>query len=147
MHAGIQVHWIWHTHYLVDFIKLFHLKSRSILMSSNNEAANKETFDENGWMRTGDIGYYDEDGFIFIVDRMKELIKVTMLMWLVAKNHLYYRHQKTHCPHKIVSGERSSSCPCRVGGCSTRARWSQRCCCEYCFQIYLVSPSRSSELS
>jgi len=43
---------------------------------SNNEAANKETFDENGWMRTGDIGYYDEDGFIFIVDRMKELIKV-----------------------------------------------------------------------
>ena len=63
-------------------------------MSSNNEAANKETFDENGWMRTGDIGYYDEDGFIFIVDRMKELIKVTMLMSLVAKNHLYYRHQK-----------------------------------------------------
>jgi len=43
---------------------------------SNNEAANKETFDEAGWMRTGDIGYYDEDGFIFIVDRMKELIKV-----------------------------------------------------------------------
>ena len=83
-----------HTHYLVDFIKLFHLKSRAILMSSNNEAANKETFDENGWMRTGDIGYYDEDGFIFIVDRMKELIKVTMLMRLVAKNPLYYRHQK-----------------------------------------------------
>jgi len=43
---------------------------------SNNEAANKETFDEEGWMRTGDIGYYDDDGFIFIVDRMKELIKV-----------------------------------------------------------------------
>merc|ERR1712037_514917 len=43
---------------------------------SNNEAANKETFDDAGWMRTGDIGYYDQDGFIFTVDRMKELIKV-----------------------------------------------------------------------
>ena len=52
----------------------------SIVIPSNNEAANKETFDKSGWMRTGDIGYYDNDGFIFIVDRMKELIKVTMLM-------------------------------------------------------------------
>ena len=66
-------------------------------MSSNNEAANKETFDENGWMRTGDIGYYDEDGFIFIVDRMKELIKVTMLMRLVAKNlYLFIIDIKKH---------------------------------------------------
>ncbi|KAL4712181.1 hypothetical protein ACJJTC_011042 [Scirpophaga incertulas] len=34
-----------------------------------------EDFDEEGFFRTGDIAYYDEDGFFFIVDRLKELIK------------------------------------------------------------------------
>ena len=42
----------------------------------NNEEANRTTFDSEGWMRSGDIGYFDQDGFLFIVDRIKELIKV-----------------------------------------------------------------------
>ena len=42
----------------------------------DNEQANKETFHDCDWMKTGDIGYYDTEGFVFIVDRMKELIKV-----------------------------------------------------------------------
>ena len=49
---------------------------------SNNEEANKMTFDPDGWMRSGDIGYYDQDGFLYIVDRMKELIKVKGLQVL-----------------------------------------------------------------
>ena len=35
--------------------------------------ATKETL-KNGWLHTGDIGYVDEDGFFFIVDRKKEMI-------------------------------------------------------------------------
>ncbi|MFT7473608.1 MAG: acyl-CoA synthetase (AMP-forming)/AMP-acid ligase II [Verrucomicrobiales bacterium] len=41
----------------------------------NNEEATKETIDQDGWLHTGDVAHIDEDGFIFIVDRIKELIK------------------------------------------------------------------------
>ncbi|GMF37437.1 unnamed protein product [Phytophthora lilii] len=41
----------------------------------DNPQATRETFTEDGFIRTGDVGYIDEDGFVFIVDRLKELIK------------------------------------------------------------------------
>ena len=31
---------------------------------------------QDGWMKTGDVGYYNKDGIIYISDRIKELIKV-----------------------------------------------------------------------
>ena len=37
--------------------------------------ATAESIDAEGWYRTGDIGYVDEDGYFFAVDRLKELIK------------------------------------------------------------------------
>jgi 4-coumarate--CoA ligase len=41
-----------------------------------NPKATAETKTRDGWLKTGDIAYVDEEGKFFIVDRMKELIKV-----------------------------------------------------------------------
>nr|UUJ74917.1 4-coumarate:CoA ligase [Cephalotaxus hainanensis] len=41
----------------------------------NDPEATARTIDKDGWLHTGDIGYIDEDDEVFIVDRVKELIK------------------------------------------------------------------------
>lgn len=40
-----------------------------------NKAATAAVIDEEKWLHSGDIGYYDNEGYFFIVDRLKELIK------------------------------------------------------------------------
>jgi acyl-CoA synthetase (AMP-forming)/AMP-acid ligase II len=41
----------------------------------NNAEATSRCLDREGWYRTGDIGYADADGYFYIVDRLKDLIK------------------------------------------------------------------------
>ncbi len=41
----------------------------------NQPGATADLIDDQGWLQTGDVGYADEDGALFIVDRLKELIK------------------------------------------------------------------------
>lgn len=41
----------------------------------NNPGATASTIVEGGWLRTGDIAHFDADGYLYITDRLKELIK------------------------------------------------------------------------
>ncbi|XP_015173359.1 PREDICTED: 4-coumarate--CoA ligase 1-like [Polistes dominula] len=67
------------------------LLTKSITMMNgyyNNPQANKDAIDADGWLHTGDLAYYDENGEIFIMGRLKETMK-------------YQGHQMS--PHEIES--------------------------------------------
>lgn len=52
------------------------LRSHTVMKGYfNNHEATTSTLTSDGWLKTGDVCYFDEDGFLFVVDRLKELIK------------------------------------------------------------------------
>ncbi|XP_055533050.1 probable 4-coumarate--CoA ligase 1 [Wyeomyia smithii] len=46
-----------------------------ILGYFKNPEATTEAIDDEGWLRTGDVGYFDDEGFLFLTDRKKDMLK------------------------------------------------------------------------
>jgi 4-coumarate--CoA ligase len=53
------------------------IKGPQVMLGYLNDAERtKDCISDEGWLRTGDEAYYDEEAFFYITDRIKELIKV-----------------------------------------------------------------------
>lgn len=58
----------------------------------NNPQATADLFTPDGWMRTGDVGIVDEDGFLFIRDRLKDMIIIKGLKVFSAQVEAVLQH-------------------------------------------------------
>ncbi len=46
-----------------------------------------------GWLHSGDVGQMDDEGYIFIVDRVKDMINVSgFKVWPAEVENMFYRH-------------------------------------------------------
>jgi len=76
------------------------VKSPSVMLGYfNNEEATKEVITEDGYLLTGDLGYRDEDGFIYIKGRKKNLIVSS------GGKNIYPEEIETHFFGSRVIGE------------------------------------------
>jgi acyl-CoA synthetase (AMP-forming)/AMP-acid ligase II len=74
-----------------------------------NPAATDACLDAAGWVCSGDIGYFDDDGYVYIVDRLKELIKYKGFQVSVCFFIVFFIFFKSHLKFQIHSNIRFSS--------------------------------------
>jgi long-chain acyl-CoA synthetase len=87
--------------------------------------ANEASFSE-GWFHTGDIGYLDEDGYLYLVDRAKDMIiRGGENVYCVEVEHVLYDHPDVvdaavvGVPHKTLGEEVKAVVQLRAGSTAT----------------------------
>lgn len=77
----MSCHKLTHYRYLYIFVVLdkYYAEAISICYISvgyiGDERSTSEILNSEGWFKTGDLCYIDDDGFLYVLDRLKELIK------------------------------------------------------------------------
>ncbi|HEX7947170.1 MAG TPA: class I adenylate-forming enzyme family protein [Phenylobacterium sp.] len=97
----------------------------------NKPEATAETF-QDGWLRTGDLARIDEEGFLFIIDRAKDmLIRGGENIYCVEVENVLYDHPDVMdaalvgVPHKTLGEEPAAVVHLRPGGTATEAELRQ----------------------
>ena len=93
----------------------------------NKPEATAETF-QDGWLRTGDLARVDEEGFLFIIDRAKDmLIRGGENIYCVEVENVLYGHPDVMdaalvgVPHRVLGEEPAAVVCLKPGGAATEA--------------------------
>jgi long-chain acyl-CoA synthetase len=66
-----------------------------------NPELTKQVFDQNGWFHTGDIGYLDNDKFLIITDRKKEIFKLSTGKF-IAPQVIENKIKESNCVDQVM---------------------------------------------
>ncbi|GJX86677.1 probable aquaporin NIP [Tanacetum coccineum] len=90
------------------------LPSNNVVKTSSyvrDKEATVATLDTEGWLKTGDLCYFDSDGFLYIVDRLKELIKYKA--YQVSYSPLRVEFKGAYEDKQFCACERAATSLCR----------------------------------
>jgi acyl-CoA synthetase (AMP-forming)/AMP-acid ligase II len=100
----------------------------------NKPEATAETFTDDGWLKTGDIARIDEEGFIYIVDRAKDMvIRGGENIYCAEVEAALFEHPAvTDCavfgiPHEVLGEEVAAAVELRPGTSATQEELQQHC--------------------
>ena len=84
------------------------IRGRTVMTAYvHNPEATRAAFWDGGWFRSGDVGLFDRDGYLYIVDRIKDLIITgpkTSTPWEVRGSPLRRARSRRVCGHR-TSGQ------------------------------------------